>query len=155
MNSGAVNLTLTNGPTDWYFRIVNGTCTAASGTTVTNIKGYAPGSYGVGAFATAGCQDFLAAADFTIPEPTASLRATVNPGPAVNLTLTGGPNNNPWYFRINWWGTCTEAAGNTVSNIRGYKAGTHSVDAYSDSGCNTKIASSSFTIPAPGPDAHG
>ena len=152
-NNRSVNLTLTNGPTDWYFRIVNGACTAVTGTnTFTNIKGYAPGSYGVGAFATAGCKDFLAAADFTIPEPSSNitLTTTVNPGPSVDLELIGGPNNNPWYFRINWWGTCTEAStGNTVTNIRGYQVGTHSVDAYSDSGCNTKIASSSFTIPAP------
>ena len=105
----SVDLTLSNGPSNWYFRIGNsngwGTCTAVSGTTVSGIRGYAPGSYGVGAFATAGCTDFLADADFTIPDPpapTATLATTVNPGPSVDLTLTDGPGN--WWFRINWWG---------------------------------------------------
>ena len=146
----SVDLTLTNGPNDWYFRISSGSCTAVSGNTVSNIRGYQPGSYGVGAFSGAGCTDFIAAADFTIPDPpppTATLATTVNPGPSVNLTLTNGPSNNNWWFRINWWGTCTAVGGNVASNIQGYAPGTHSVDAYSDSGCHTKIASSSFTIP--------
>ena len=144
----SVDLTLSNGPSPWYFRVGWGSCTAVSGTTVSGIRGYAPGSYGVGAFSKSDCTDFLAAADFTIPDPpppTATLATTVNTGPSVNLTLTNGPSN--WWFRINWWGTCTAASGNTVNNIRGYQAGAHSVDAYSDSGCHTTIASSSFTIP--------
>ena len=147
----SVDLTLSNGPSPWYFRIDGGSCTTVNGTTVSGIKGYAPGYYSAGAFATAGCKDFLAVAGFTIPDPpppTATLTTTVNPGPSVNLTLTNGPSNNNWWFRINWWGSCTAVTGtNTVNNIQGYKVGTHSVDAYSDSGCDTKIASSSFIIP--------
>ena len=153
----SVDLTLSNGPSPWYFRIDGGSCTTVNGTTVSGIKGYKPGFYSVGAFATAGCKDFLAVADFTIPDPpppTATLTTTVNPGPSVNLALTNGPSNNNWWFRINWWGSCTAVTGtNTVNNIQGYKVGTHSVDAYSDSGCDTKIASSSFTIPALALDA--
>ena len=147
----SVDLTLSNGPSPWYFRIDGGSCTTVNGTTVSGIKGYAPGYYSAGAFATAGCKDFLAVAGFTIPDPpppTATLTTTVNPGPSVNLTLSNGPSNNNWWFRINWWGSCTAVTGtNTVNNIQGYKVGTHSVDAYSDSGCDTKIASSSFIIP--------
>ena len=141
----SVDLTLSNGPSPWYFRIGIGTCTAVTGTTITGIQGYAPGYHEVTAFATAGCAgtDFLTDAYFIIP--TATLAATVHGDHSVGLTLSNGPSN--WWFRINSWGTCTAASGNTVSNIRGYKAGTHSVDAYSDSGCHTKIASSSFTIP--------
>ena len=150
----AVTLTLTNGPSPWYFRIGGGSCTTvSSGNTVSNIKGYQPGYHPVGAFATAGCKDFLADAGFVIPDPprpTATLTTTVNPGPSVNLTLTNGPSNNNWWFKINWWGGCTAVTGtNTVNNIQGYAPGTHSVDAYSDSGCETKIASSSFIIPDP------
>ena len=141
----SVDLTLSNGPSPWYFRIGIGTCTAVTGTTISGIQGYAPGYHEVTAFATAGCAgtDFLTDAYFIIP--TATLAATVNSDHSVDLTLSNGPNN--WWFRINSWGTCTAATGTTVSNIQGYKAGTHSVDAYSDSGCHTKIASSSFTIP--------
>ncbi len=141
----SVDLTLSNGPSPWYFRIGIGTCTAVTGTTISGIQGYAPGYHEVTAFATAGCAgtDFLTDAYFIIP--TTTLAATVNSDHSVDLTLSNGPSN--WWFRINYWGTCTAASGNTVSNIRGYKAGTHSVAAYSDSGCHTKIASSSFTIP--------
>ncbi len=141
----SVNLTISNWSKDWWFRIGWGSCTAASGTTVSGIRGYKTGTYAVGAFSKSDCSGFLADANFTVPPPTASLTTTVNPGPSVDLTLTNGPNN--WWFRINWWGTCTAATGTSYNNIRGYQAGTHAVTAYSDSGCNTEIASSSFTIP--------
>ena len=101
----SVDLTLTNGPSPWYFRISGGTCTTASGTTVSNIQGYKTGSYGVGAFSGSGCKNLIAHTDFTIPEPppsNATLTTTVTPGPAANLTLSNGPND--WWFRINWWG---------------------------------------------------
>ena len=141
----SVDLTLSNGPSPWYFRIGIGTCTAVTGNSITGIRGYAPGYHEVSAFAAAGCAgtDFLTDAYFVIP--TTTLAATVNSDRSVDLTLSNGPSN--WWFRINWWGTCTAASGNTASNIQGYKAGTHTVDVYSDSGCHTKIASSSFTIP--------
>ena len=144
----SVDLTLSNGPSPWYFRIGIGTCTAVTGTTISGIQGYAPGYHEATAFANAGCTDFLADAYFVIPDPppTATLATTVNNDRSVDLTLTDGPSN--WWFKIGWWGTCTATTGTTVTNIRGYQPGTHSVDAYSDSGCHTKIASSSFTIPA-------
>ena len=140
----SVDLTLSNGPSPWYFRIGIGTCTAVNGTTISGIQGYAPGYHEASAFSNAGCTDFLTDAYFVIPDP-ATLTATVNNDRSVDLTLTNGPSN--WWFKIGWWGTCTAASGNTVSNIQGYQPGPHSVDAYSDSGCHTKIASSSFTIP--------
>ena len=141
----SVNLTISNWSNSWWFRIGWGTCTAASGTTVTGIRGYQTGTYAVGAFSKSDCSGFLSDANFTIPPPTATLATTVNPGPSVDLTLTDGPGN--WWFRINYWGTCTPATGTTFTGIGGYQAGIHSVWAYSDSGCNTEIASSSFTIP--------
>ena len=147
----SVDLNISNWSSNWWFRIDAGSCTLTSGNTVSNIQGYQPGSYGVGAFSKSDCSGFLAAADFTIPDPpyaNASLATTVNPGPAVDLTLSNGPANNNWWFRINWWGSCTAVTGtNTVSGISGYSVGTHPVTAYSDSGCNTQIAASSFTIP--------
>ena len=142
----SVSLTLSNGPSNWWFRIGWGSCTPASGTTVSGIRGYKTGTYAVGAFAKSDCSGFLSDANFTIPPPTATLATTVNPGPLVNLTLTNGPSD--WWFRINWWGTCTAVSGDTGgTGIGGYQPGTHAVWAYSDSSCNTEIASSSFTIP--------
>ena len=149
----SVDLTLTNGPSNWYFRIDSGSCTAVSGSTVSGISGYKAGYHEVAAFANAGCTGVLADTWFNIPNPpqsNASLTTRVNTDRSVNLTLTNGPSNNNWWFRINWWGTCTAVTGSdTVSNIQGYRTGTHSVTAYSDSGCYTEIASSSFTIPHP------
>ena len=140
----SVDLTLSNGPSPWYFYIGIGSCTAVTGTTISGIQGYAPGYHEASAFATAGCTDFLADAYFTIPATT--LAATVNPGPSVNLTLTNGPGN--WWFRVNSWGSCTAVSGTNVSGIQGYQPGTHSAWAYSDSNCGTQIAATTFTIQA-------
>ena len=132
------------GPSSWWFRINSwGTCTAATGTTVTNIRGYKAGTHSVDAYSDGGCSYHVASSSFTIP--TATLAATVNNDRSVDLTLTGGPAG--WWFKIGYWGTCTAAAGTTVTNIRGYKPGAHAVDAYSDGGCNYHVAASSFTIP--------
>ena len=78
--------------------------------------------------------------------PTATLTATVQSDRSVDLNLSNpnGPDN--WWFRINSWGTCTATNGNTVSGIAGYKDGTHTVKAYSNSGCNYHVASTSFTL---------
>ena len=144
----SVDLSLSNGPSPWYFRIGWGWCTAVSGTTVNGISGYQAGVYAVAAFSGSGCKGLIGAANFIIPDPprpTATLSTAVNSDLSVNLTLTNGPTD--WWFRINWWDSCTAVSGtNTVSNIQGYKVGTHPVTAYSDSNCNTEIASSSFTI---------
>ena len=143
----SVDLSLSNGPSPWYFRIGWGSCTAVTGTTVNGISGYQAGTYSVAAFSGSGCKGLIGSANFIIPvpSPTATLATTVNPGPSVDLTLTNGPSN--WWFRINWWGGCTAVSGtNTVNNIQGYQAGTYPVTAYSDSACNTEIASSSFVI---------
>ena len=141
-NDRSVDLNLSNGPSNWWFRINSwGTCTAASGTTFSNIRGYAAGTHTVSAYSDSSCGTQIASSSFTIP--TASLSAVVNNDRSVDLTLTGGPSN--WWFRIGS-GTCTAATGTTFSNIQGYKAGTHSVNAYPDSGCGYHIASSSFTI---------
>ena len=141
----SVDLDLSNGPSSWWFRINSwGTCTAASGTSFDNIRGYAAGTHSVNAYSDSSCASQIASSSFTIPS--ATLAATVNGDRSVDLTLTGGPNN--WWFRINSWGTCTAASGTGFSNIRGYQSGTYNVGAYSDGGCSFHIASSSFTIPS-------
>ena len=142
-NDRSVDLTLTGGPSNWWFEIGWGTCTAVTGMTVSGIQGYKPGAHSVAAYSDSGCNYHIAASSFTIP--TVTLAATVNSDRSVDLTLTGGPSN--WWFRINSWGTCTAATGTTVSGIQGYKAGTYAVAAYSNSGCNYHIAASSFTMP--------
>ena len=139
----SVDLTLTNGPSNWWFRIGGGTCSAASGTGLNNIRGYQSGTHSVWTYSDSGCKYHVASSSFTIP--TATLATTVNNDRSVDLTLTNGPSN--WWFRINTGGACTAVSGTTLSGIQGYKAGTHNVWAYSDSGCNYDVASSSFTIP--------
>ena len=48
----SVDLTLSDGPNDWWFRINSwGTCTPASGTTFSNIRGYGAGTHSVWAYA--------------------------------------------------------------------------------------------------------
>ena len=143
-NDHSVTLTLAGGPSNWWFRINSGgTCTSATGNTVSNIQGYKAGTYHtVVVYSDGNCQYLITHTQFVIP--TATLATAVNNDRSVDLTLTDGPNN--WWFRIGG-GTCTAASGTTVSGIQGYKAGTHSVNAYSDSSCGSQIAASSFTIP--------
>ena len=131
----------------WAFRIDGGTCTAASGHIVSNIRGYQAGEYVVKAYSDSGCDSNYEIAQVSFTMPAATLSTSVSSW-LVDLTLANGPDN--WWFRINSWGTCTQASGSTThTGIGGYKGGPHSVSAYSDSGCNYHVASSSFTIPAP------
>ena len=141
----SVDLTLTDGPANWRFRIGIGSCTEASGTTVSNIRGYPSGTHLVMVYPASGCagNSYIATTTFTIP--TATLTATVHSDRTVDLNLSNGPDN--WWFRINSWGTCTATSSTSVNGIAGYKDGTHSVRAYSNSGCNYHVASSSFTLP--------
>ena len=142
---GSVDLTLSNGPNPWWFRINGGRCVQVNGSTVSNIQGYKTGQHTVRAYSDSSCDVLLDGTTFTIPEPP-SLSATVNENDSVDLTLTGGPR--PWWFRIDG-GTCTQVVGNTVSNIQGYQAGQHSVHAYSDGNCYYKITSATFAISEP------
>ena len=139
----SVTLTLTNGPSNWWFRIGGGSCTAVTGTTVSGISGYQPDTYPAIVYNDSNCKNKITYTNFTIPP--ATLAATVNNDRSVTLALTGGPSS--WWFKINYWGTCTAATGTTVGGIRGYQSGAHDVVAYSDSGCQSIVASSSFTIP--------
>ena len=142
-NDRSVSLTLSGySGGSWWFKIgYFGTCTATSGNTVSNIRGYQTGTHEVIAFTDSGCGFHLATSSFTIPS--ATLAASVNSSRAVSLTLTGGPSS--WWFRING-GTCTGASGSTFSNIRGYAPGSYYAEAFSNSGCNYKITTTTFTI---------
>ena len=145
-NDKSVDLNLSNGPTNWWFRIETwGACTAATGTSYDNIRGYQPGTYNVWAYSDSNCGAFVASASFTISDPT--LTATVNNDRSVTLTLSHGPND--WSFRIDAHGSCTPATGTTVSNIRGYQAGLHYVGSFSGSDCGSfnGLAGTTFTIP--------
>ena len=52
---GSVDLTLSAGPGNWWFKINWGTCTPVVGTAVSGISGYAPGDYSVKAYSDSGC----------------------------------------------------------------------------------------------------
>ena len=141
----AVTLTISNHSESWWFKIENwGTCTAASGTTVSNIRGYKAGTYSVWAYSDSNCGTQIASTSFTITN--ATLSTTVNTDRSVDLTLSGGPSN--WWFRIESWGGCTAASGTGFSNIRGYQTGTYQVVAFTDSNCSFHLATSAFTIPS-------
>ena len=142
----SVDLTLSNGPSNWWFKIENwGTCTAASGTTFNNIRGYKTGTYNVWAYSDSSCSAQIAASSFTITNT--SLSTTVNNDRSVDLTLSNYSGSN-WWFRIEHWGSCTAVSGTTFSNIRGYRTGTYEVVAFTDSNCSFHLATSAFTIPS-------
>ena len=148
MNSDwSVDLALADGPSNWWFRINWwGTCTAASGTDATGIRGYRSGTHVVAVFADSNCgsSGSIAGAEFVIPA--AALTATVKDNRVFDLTLTNGPAN--WWFRINSWGTCTPASGTTVSDISGYAVGEYDVWAYADSNCTWRVTPLTFALTA-------
>ena len=140
----STDLTISNGPDNWWFKINwSGACVSVSGTTYSGIGGYGPGTHHVKAYSGNGCGYQIAETTFTVPST--GLAAAVNDDRSVDLTLSDGPAN--WWYKINWSGGCTSASGTTVSNIRGYQAGTHHVIAYSGSGCSHHIAETTFTMP--------
>ena len=135
---------MSGGPNNWWFKIESwGSCTAATGTSFDNIRGYKAGTYNVWAYSNSDCSTQIASTTFTITA--ATLTTTVNNDRSVNLSLSG--HNTSWWFKIGHFGACTATGGNTVSNIRGYASGTHQVTAFTNSGCNYHLATSAFTIP--------
>ena len=138
----SVDLGLANGPVNWWFHINSGTCTAASGTEVTGIRGYAVDTqHEVGAYADASCSQALAQASFELPE--ASLGASWDYD-SDTVTLETGYLTT-WWFRIND-GTCTQVNGRTVTGIAGYQKGEYTVRAYSMPNCTTEVASAQLWV---------
>ncbi len=144
----SVDLTLADGPNEWWFRVGGGTCTAVTGTSVNNIQGYRSNGYHVVAYSDSTCGDFLAQTTFIIG--TATLSATVQSDDSVNLALSGGPDK--WWFIIGGdfgAGTCTTAGGTGVNGISGYGPGAYDVEAYLKEDCSHRIARATFTIDLP------
>ena len=71
VSDGVVSLTLSNYDSSWWYRIGNGICARSSGSTVSGISGYQPGSYSARAYRSqSGCyynQGRLGSATFIIP----------------------------------------------------------------------------------------
>ena len=148
VSDGAVSLTLSNHDSGWWFRIGNGSCTQASGSTVSGISGYGqPNDWTmtIKAYSDSGCANLLDTA--TLDMPATGLSASVSDG-KVALTLSNYALN--WWFRIGG-GTCTQVSGDTLSGIAGYQTGTYSVKAYrNNNGCNGdygRLGETSFIIP--------
>ena len=149
VSGGAVSLTLSNHSAGWWFRIENGSCAQASGSTVSGISGYGqPNDWTmtIRAYSDGGCANPLDSA--TLDMPATSLSASVSDDRKVDLTLSNYALN--WWFRIGG-GSCTEVAGATVSGISGYQPGAYAVNAYkSHGGCYYnyhRLGQTTFTIP--------
>ena len=138
-------------PNGWWFRINNGSCTATSGSTVGNIRGYHrtyDWTMNIRAYSDSGCS--VDVAYTTLDMPAISLSASVSDG-AVSLQLSHYPTDwIDWWFRIDN-GSCAQAQGKTVGNIRGYgqpSDWTMTIRAYSDGGCGNQIGQTALDMPA-------
>lgn len=139
----AVTLSLVDGPDNWWFRInYTGTCTAASGDTVTNIRGYQAGDHVVWVYADSGCSQPLASTGFTLSVVTLSA-VTVGLEGRVDLVLAGGPDS--WWFTVTGADTCAEARGSNVTVV-GFDPGDYVIQAYPDDGCKYAMASAVVTV---------
>ena len=136
---------------DWWFRIGNGTCTKASGSSVSDIRGYSAGvPLYIHIYADSACTQFRGDTTYTMPEP--EFTATVQADNTVDLELNVWPDNPFDSFPVEWWfrignHSCTPAGGRYVRGIAGYQSGTYSVEAFSTSNCSAHLASTQFTIP--------
>ena len=138
-------------PNGWWFRIDDGGCTGVSGSTVSGIRGYHrtyDWTMNIRAYSDSGCS--VQVAYTTLDMPAISLSASVSDG-AVSLRLGHYPTDwIGWWFRIDN-GSCTQASGSTVGNIRGYgqpNAWTMTIRAYSDGGCANPLDTATLDMPA-------
>ena len=138
---------------DWWFRIDNGTCTKASGSLVSEIRGYSAGvPLYIHIYADGACAQFRGDTTYTMREP--EFTATVQADNTVDLDLYVSPwPDNPFnHFPVEWWfrignHSCTPAGGRYVRGIAGYQSGTYDVEAFATSNCSAHVASTQFTIP--------
>ena len=141
---------------DWWFRIDNGTCTKASGSSVSGIRGYSTGvPLYIHMYADGACTQFRGDTTYTMPVP--EFTATVQADNTVDLDLYVMPPGNlreklrhlpkEWWFRIGNH-TCTPVTGGGyVRGIAGYQSGTYDVAAFATSNCSAHLATTQFTIP--------
>ena len=137
-----VDLTLSDWSGSWWYKVgSSGSCTSASGNTVSGLSGYAAGTHTATAYSGSKCTDRITSATFTMP----SLTATVGSDQKVDLALSDWSHS--WWFKVGTSGSCTSVTGTTVNDLSGYGSGIYNVQAYSNSDCSTQIASASFVIP--------
>ena len=146
VSNSLVTLTLTDGPSDWWFKIGDsGTCTEASGSTVSGIGGYT-GTHSVKAYSDNACSAEIASTSFTVPP---SLTASGISG--TGATLTVGGHSGDWYYKgisgteastscVTVSGSVTKAlSGLTADKLYGYTA-------YSGSSCTgTELGTDYFS----------
>ena len=146
VSSGKVTLTLTNGPSDWWFKIGGtGSCTAASGSTVPNIGGYAGGPHSVKAYSDDACSKELAATTFTLP---ATFTASGISG--TGATLTVGGHSGDWYYKgisgTSASTNCVTVSGSTTATLSNLTADNlYGYTAYSGANCTTEIDTEYFS----------
>ena len=147
-SGGKVDITLSNYDSGWWFRVENGSCSQAFGSTVSGISGYGqPNDWvmTIKAYSDGGCGVEIASA--TLDMPATALSASVSDGGKVDLTLSNFALG--WWFRIGW-GTCTSVSGDTVSGISGYQPGAYNAKAYANAGhCHAdhlRLGETTFTI---------
>ena len=141
----SVDLALSDYPggSSWWYKDASGTCTAASGTTVDDLTGYAVGTHTITAYGQNNCTSsyWIASASFTIAHTT-TVDVSVSDGDVYLRPDHAGD----WWYQIDS-GSCTKATARNHGPISGISAGSHTATVYRDSGCVTAMAASTFTIP--------
>ena len=148
VSDGKVTLTLANGPSNWWFKIGGtGTCTAASGSTVSNIGGYT-GTQSVKAYSDSLCANELAATTFTVVVP---LSLTASGISGTGATLTVGGHSGDWYYQgisgTQASTTCVTVSGSATTTLSGLTADQlYGYTAYTGASCTgTEIGADYFS----------
>ena len=148
-------LTIANYSGSWYYKRTAptagdhpyGSCSAVvTGTSVVLTGLSASTSYSFTAYSDSGCTTELATATVSTLAPAVTLTAT--DATATSLKLTIANHSGSWYYKHTTpsGGQCSSAVAGTTTVASGLQSSTsYILKAYSDSGCNTVLATAAAT----------
>ncbi len=144
---GSVYIRL-DGLDDWWFTIDGGSCAEATSRNHGPIQGYGQSEkwrMTVNIYSDSACSDQVASGSLTMPAT--SLSSSVS-GKSVSLTLANYAGD--WWYQLNGTSVCTQASGETVIDMSGYRSGTYTIKAYAsqsdcDAGSNS-LGETTFSI---------
>ena len=148
VSEGVIALTISDYPHEWWYEIDWDGCQKVSSGASVEVSGYenrGGDTLDIYAYSASQCYSFLDETSVTLAPP--SLSASVSVG-AVSITLSN--HYSDWWFTLDN-GSCAQASGSEVGNIRGYPrtyAYTLSISAYSDGACQSALDSATLDMPA-------
>ena len=157
VTSTSLKLAIANHSESWHYEHTNtgATCTSAGTVTATTVTELNPSTtYTFKAYSDSNCTTAnvlaTAAATSTLAPP---VTLTPSSATATSLKLTIANHSGDWYYKYTTPsnGTCSSVVSATTTTVSGLEANTSYIyKAYSDSGCDTELATASTFVTPPG-----